>query len=1535
MRKKAPKHRSSLQSKQQRIGIFDHLEDRQLLSPILINGTSYQRLGDPVGTVRQDGFVSIRLLSTQQGRVEADPTGAFGNDVFVISRASGGGSGGLLPDDPVNVPDASGFIYRIDPYAVNAFGGSPALNRRFFAAIPGDGVPNANGYPSGTFDLAFDPTASFAGSNAGPTLFVSTADGRPVAGTVNSRNAVYGFRPDGSSVVATSGSNPEGAFASSTLDAVHLGIPDTQIGAIAVAPGDAFGRNLYVMDLFCDQEPGVTTCRTSGDGNSLMQVFPGQAKPVNLNVAPSPVNTRVEAILPANPALPSLNEDFDIRAMAFDPNRGIILQGQFGEPAFQLFGGLFMASSVINPDLPASELTRILQFPSLGSTPFDLIAPRGIQTTLIGDMAFDPIGYFGGGIFYTDYVTQSVIEVLVDPATGFTNEITFASNFNVPTPGTNPAAAYDQPFSITFSADGEIMYVSDGDGVWAFYANTLAHTAAGTVTGVTDLRELRVPYSGTGLAAAVLDSGVDGSHLGFRGTVSAGFNTLFPGTGNFDFELAGHGTAVAGILHQIVPNAVIVPVQGYGFGDIQDLYENIRYIRDNPTVDDPRTAARESLPIVSVNMSLGVPGRNASSERNAYEEDMSTIIPLKSLFQAYLRMGIVPVASAGNEGNDFNGMNSSAIPAVINEVIEVIGSYPYGPNSTIVTSPGTPLPRPPINFRTTDPATRLECTGDEAPPGSAGDQIVFAGKVPSFSSRSRTSDFAAPGVCVNTFALSGFAQFSTAGNQAVQLGTILQEFNGTSSAAPFVTGAFVLGRDIMSQWAKVVARGGIISPTDTDPTLVELNEYLTRDLGPNTTINIAAILPLLPSFASFLNPDGINALLQWSAIPREDINLGEEDFPPTGSDDSVIQERLIFSDRFRTYSHLNFGTLLSSIEGTIGLRYFQVNPVQLDLLNRASLDTVVGGFLTSDTTLISASDIECFANSNLLVLPTGQRLLPNGISCAVASPTVYNSTSRAMARLLGGSDRVARANRLSFLDLVQNERVDNGILPGAADIAALLERLLPRVNDFPITRRQASADLPYAMDSTAVRNYHDLKILVPSGIYAPSSFPKKLRDKTPQQFRFGSRGRAGLSLLPVPGHEQNFTRSQSAELFRITGRAGDRFANAIPTQPPTGGGTNGNTGNSGVSGSTINNFASLNELGREFIYRTNDSGDLLEHVRQDDGSWSVTNLSTIASGVQIRSDVFTLDLNGPNSRAVFGLSSSNHVIRFQNLGGAWSANDLTAEASLPPVASGLTGLVLGSTTSQTIVLFGLSAAGDLIEYRSGVATWTSRNVSQEVGGPALQGTLVTWGASTRGRNERLYVYGSTADGRAYQYLSTGKRWYLLDLATALNSAAIEPGSLVVTPPSVATRGVPSLYALDVTGNLLRFTGNLLVGWQSITNMAGGPTLVGELAVQYEPGTDSTHIFGRDSQGRVVEYSGREGSWTWAVIEDAAAGSAGDLTTSTRYRVAYSELVDGALAEFVLADGWNFRRLDPNAGTPGAPDGSTASSRLIELAMATR
>jgi hypothetical protein len=212
---------------------------------------------------------------------------------------------------------------------------------------------------------------------------------------------------------------------------------------------------------------------------------------------------------------------------------------------------------------------------------------------------------------------------------------------------------------------------------------------------------------------------------------------------------------------------------------------------------------------------------------------------------------------------------------------------------------------------------------------------------------------------------------------------------------------------------------------------------------------------------------------------------------------------------------------------------------------------------------------------------------------------------------------------------------------------------------------------------------------------------------------------------------------------------------------------------------------------------------------------------------------------------------------------------------------------------------------------------------------------VAWG-DTYGRKqaERIFVFGTTADGHLIQYLFTGKKWLRSDLSSQGANPTVQSESLVVLPPSVAG-GLPSLFALDVVGSLWRYTGNVRFGWEAIGNTVGGPSMVGELGVQLATGSNSMHVFGRDQQGRVIQYSGQPGNWSWTAIESASLAPAGDMTASKNYRSFYSELVDGALAEFWLGDTWNLRRLDSAASTPGAGDGSTATSLLMALALASR
>src|SRR5262245_12847042 len=135
MRKAQSREQQRHNRSRRSVGTFDTLEERCLLAPIpsgaAVGTVWYDGSAATLTAPRFDGFYSIRLISTQTGRIEVDPTGAFGSDLYVVSRGTPVGAGGILTP-PINVGDVAGAIYRVDPYAVNAFGTTPAENRELF-----------------------------------------------------------------------------------------------------------------------------------------------------------------------------------------------------------------------------------------------------------------------------------------------------------------------------------------------------------------------------------------------------------------------------------------------------------------------------------------------------------------------------------------------------------------------------------------------------------------------------------------------------------------------------------------------------------------------------------------------------------------------------------------------------------------------------------------------------------------------------------------------------------------------------------------------------------------------------------------------------------------------------------------------------------------------------------------------------------------------------------------------------------------------------------------------------------------------------------------------------------------------------------------------------------------------------------------------------------------------------------------------------------------------------------------------------------
>ncbi len=150
----------------------------------------------------------------------------------------------------------------------------------------------------------------------------------------------------------------------------------------------------------------------------------------------------------------------------------------------------------------------------------------------------------------------------------------FANDFN--TSGSYFSDSFiDSSLSITFSADGTTLYASDNDGIWQFKSIlSLAYSIGREITGLSDLRSLGVPYEGQDSAIAIMDTGIDALTPNFRGRVSEGYSVLTGGPGNDDPTpttiLNGHGTELASVVAQFVPEATLVPVNivSPNFGDI-------------------------------------------------------------------------------------------------------------------------------------------------------------------------------------------------------------------------------------------------------------------------------------------------------------------------------------------------------------------------------------------------------------------------------------------------------------------------------------------------------------------------------------------------------------------------------------------------------------------------------------------------------------------------------------------------------------------------------------------------------------------------------------------------------------------------------------------------------------------------------------------------------------------------------------------------------------------------------------------------------
>jgi subtilisin family serine protease len=131
-------------------------------------------------------------------------------------------------------------------------------------------------------------------------------------------------------------------------------------------------------------------------------------------------------------------------------------------------------------------------------------------------------------------------------------------------------------------------------------------------------------FKGKGVKVAVLDTGVDSKHPVLEGVVRSGIEIFGMKTTPEDFDdFFGHGTHVAGIIHQVAPEAEIMSVRVFDEGqdtDVNTLIKGIKWAIDNGAN--------------VINLSLG--GPDGSKE-------------FKKVFEYGLSKGVLFALATGNE----------------------------------------------------------------------------------------------------------------------------------------------------------------------------------------------------------------------------------------------------------------------------------------------------------------------------------------------------------------------------------------------------------------------------------------------------------------------------------------------------------------------------------------------------------------------------------------------------------------------------------------------------------------------------------------------------------------------------------------------------------------------------------------------------------------------------------------------------------------------------------------------------------------------
>ena len=369
---------------------------------------------------------------------------------------------------------------------------------------------------------------------------------------------------------------------------------------------------------------------------------------------------------------------------------------------------------------------------------------------------------------------------------------------------------------------------------------------------------------------------------------------------------------------------------------------------------------------------------------------------------------------------------------------------------------------------------------------TAADTLMYNDRITGAANRSATTDFAAPAIDVPTFRRTFSLTNTPTGTSTSAVGDPQNHLTfsqvGTSMSAAIVTGAYAMIASALNYWTTLAQSNGYTA-----------DAYLTTPVGVDS-LNFGT--HAFKDLSAYNNPDGINGIMAYTAVPAADVNdAGSLSTPPL-LETHDKQNNFTGTTVPPSYARISIGNAIASIEGTHAINYLLAHN-DFPLIDANSDGVITAQELQNFTDTAASKGLAEAGAMAALLGGTATYAQPE----TAPNNTVWNENPDQPSAL---------QRRFNYFDYIANGQLEGGI--SISSFKMLANVLLPQPDSYVIIDRQRASANGFLVAPTSQRNFVNLQTLLPRYMFVPPSAIMKFRNISPTAFGVNKNMRPGTAL---------------------------------------------------------------------------------------------------------------------------------------------------------------------------------------------------------------------------------------------------------------------------------------------------------------------------------------------------------------------------------------------------------------------------------------